>query len=270
MSNSHDQLLKENVLKDVFSWEIPVDNVPLPSKGKIYNPNSKLYNAETIAIKAMTAKEENILASTSLLKDGKIVDELIKSCIVDKSIDVNDLIIGDKNALMVSIRITGYGSNYDVLAECQHCQHSNNLTVNLSGLEIKPLSINPVKEGANLFKYKLPVTKKEILFKYLSGKETNEIGKLEEFELKNFDTQVSKTITNFLWYSIVSIDDITDKNKIKQFVENMPAYDSKSLRSYIEKHEPNVEMKHKYTCKKCGKSNKSNLPMTINFFWPAF
>lgn len=266
MSN---EILKENVLKDVFSWEIPVDNVPLPSKGKIYNPNSKLYNAETIAIKAMTAKEENILSSTALLKDGKIIDELIKSCIVDKSINIDEMIAGDKNAVMVSIRITGYGSNYDVESECRHCNKLNQVTVDLAGLEINPLGIEPAKEGENLFKFKLPVTKKEVLFKFLTGKDTREIDKIQEFEAKNFNTKVTKNITNFLWFSIVAIDNITDRNKIKHFVENMPAFDSKSLRSYIDKHEPNVVMKHSYDCQHCGRNNLSNLPMTINFFWPA-
>lgn len=267
MSND---ILKENILKDVFSWEIPVDNVPLPSKGKIYNPNSKLYNAETIAIKAMTAKEENILSSTALLKDGKIIDELIKSCVIDKSINIDEMIAGDKNALMVSIRITGYGSEYEVQSECKHCEHLNELKVDLSGLEINPLSIAPVREGENLFKYKLPVSKKEILFKFLTGKDTNEITKIQEFELKNYNSKVAKNVTNFLWFSIVAIDNVTDRNKIKQFVENMPAYDSKSLRAYIDKHEPTVVMEHQYDCKNCGRNNLSNLPMTINFFWPTF
>lgn len=264
-----DQIQKENILKDIFSWEVPVDNIPLPSQGKIYSPNSKLYNAKTVAIKAMTAKEEDILSSKSLIKEGKVIDELIKSCLIDKSIDITELIAGDKNALMVSIRITGYGSNYDIISGCTSCEKQNNLSVNLSELEIKTLELEPAKEGQNLFRFTLPVTKKEVLFKFLSIKDVNEIDKIEKFESKNFDNHIEKNITNFLFFSIVAIDSVTDKNKIKKFVENMPAYDSKSLRNYIQKNEPNVDMTHEFDCKYCGTHNKSNLPITINFFWPT-
>lgn len=270
MSDIKNQVQKENVLKDIFSWEIPVDSVPLPSQGKIYNPNSKLFNAKTVNIKSMTAKEEDILSSQALIKEGKVIDELLKSCLIDKDIDVNDMITGDKNAVMVSIRITGYGSKYDILSSCTNCGNSNEVSVDLSGLEIKPLGIDPVKPGENLFKFTLPVSKKEILFKFLTGKENREIEKIEKFESEKFGSLFTKRVTNFLWFSIVSIDGVTDKNKIKKFVECMPAYDSVSLRTYIDENEPGVEMKHKFNCKFCDHHNNSNIPMTSNFFWPAF
>tara|TARA_R110001583_G_scaffold3123_2_gene20587 strand:+ start:715 stop:1524 length:810 start_codon:yes stop_codon:yes gene_type:complete len=269
MSNPSDQILKQDILKDIFSWEIPVDNIPLPSQGKIYNPNSKLYNAETVAIKAMTAKEEDILSSRSLIKDGKVIDELIKSCLIDKSIDVDELIAGDKNALMVSIRITGYGSAYNITANCTDCDYSNKLTVDLSSLEIKTLEIEPVRPGENLFKYKLPVSKKEVLFKFLTGKNQKEIQAQETFQY-GFSKEITKNVTNFLFSSIEAIDNVTDKNKIKKFVDNMPAYDSKSLRTHINKNEPNILMQHNFNCQKCNADNSASLPMTINFFWPAF
>lgn len=270
MSNPNDQVMKQNILKDVFSWEVPKETVPLPSQGKVYNPNSKLYNAKTVAIKAMTAKEEDILTSRALIREGTVVDELIRACLIDKSINVNDLIIGDKNALMISIRITGYGSDYHVNAGCTACGANNKLTVDLSSLEIKTLDIEPVKEGENLFKYVLPVTKKEVFFKFLCGKDEKEIEDLEAFQSKNFDTKITNSVTNFLFKAIQSIEGVTDKNKIKKFVENMPAYDSKSLRAFIDKNEPSVLMEHKFSCQSCNAENTAKLPVTIDFFWPAF
>ena len=256
MSDIKNQVQKENVLKDIFSWEIPVDSVPLPSQGKIYSPNSKLFNAKTVNIKSMTAKEEDILSSQALIKEGKVIDELLKSCLIDKDIDINDLITGDKNAIMVSIRITGYGSKYDIISNCVNCNTANEVSVDLSGLEIKPLDIEPAKQGENLFKF-------------LTGKENREIEKIEKFESEKFGSLFTKRVTNFLWFSIISINGVTDKNKIKKFVESMPAYDSASLRAYIDNYEPGVEMKHKYNCKFCDHNNNSNIPMTSNFFWPA-
>jgi hypothetical protein len=136
-------------------------------------------------------------------------------------------------------------------------------------LEIKTLAIDPVEPGENLFRYTLPVTKKEVLFKFLTGKDQKEITALESFQY-GFSKEVTNNVTNFLFSSIVAIDNIKDKNKIKKFVENMPAYDSKSLRTHINKNEPNIIMEHKFRCSNCNENNTTSLPMTINFFWPAF
>ena len=127
-----------NVMKDEFGWEVPVESVPLPSKGVIYSPDSLLYNTETLQIKAMTAKEEDILSSQAFIKENVAVEKLIQSCLIEKSIDVNELITGDRNALMVSIRITGYGTDYNVSHSCENCGSSNKVEVDLSQLTINP------------------------------------------------------------------------------------------------------------------------------------
>ena len=102
-----------NVMKDDFGMEVPVESVPLPSRGLIYPVDSSSHNRETIEIKAMTAREEDILTSRALIKKGTVITQLIKSCVVDKSINVESMISGDRNALMTAIRITGYGSDYN-------------------------------------------------------------------------------------------------------------------------------------------------------------
>ena len=100
-ASSH--MMKNNIMKDDFGWEVPVESVPLPSRGVIYSPDSTVYNTETVQIKAMTALEEDILMSQPLIKNGTVITELIKSCVIDKSIDVDSLTLGDRNALMISI-----------------------------------------------------------------------------------------------------------------------------------------------------------------------
>ncbi len=165
---------KSNVMKEEFNWEIPIENVPLPSQGLIYSPDTKLFNAEMLKIKSMTAREEDILSSPAYIKDGIAVQKVIESCLIDKGINVQDMILGDRNALMISIRITGYGSSYDVLHNCRNCSANNEVHVGLDELEINRMKIQPVSQGKNLFEFKLPVTGKTIQFKFLTGHDDKE------------------------------------------------------------------------------------------------
>ena len=103
-----------NVMKDDFGFEIPVENVPLPSRGVAYAPESPLYGQETIQIRAMTAREEDILTSRALIKKGTVISHLLRSCMIDKRIDPDEMLSGDRNAVMVALRVTGYGADYNV------------------------------------------------------------------------------------------------------------------------------------------------------------
>ena len=256
-----------NVMKDTFGWEVPIESVPLPSRGVIYSPDSLLYNTETLQIKAMTAKEEDILTSQAFIKENIVVETLIKSCLIEKSIDVNELINGDRNALMVSIRITGYGTDYKVSHSCENCTNNNSIDVDLSQLSIKRLKDQPIEHGLNLFEYTLPVTKKTVRYKFLNGHDQKEIAIIEK-RLQKAGMVQNNNVTNFLENTIVSIDGITDKNKIKHFITNMPALDSRKLRRHIKQSEPGIDMSWQYSCQNCGHDNDINLPITSEFFWP--
>ena len=130
-----------NVLRDDFGMEIPVESVPLPSEGKIYPADSAAYSRETVEIRAMTAKEEDILTSRALIKKGTVISELIKSCVVDKTIDIDSLILGDRNAIMTAVRVTGYGAEYRVEVVCPSCSEKSSQDFNLGELPIKRLKI---------------------------------------------------------------------------------------------------------------------------------
>ena len=262
-------VMKSNVMKEDFGWEVPYELVPIPSRGVVYEPDSDLYCLESVQIKAMTAKEEDILASQALLKQGTVVTNLIKSCVVNTVFDPADMISGDRNALMLAIRITGYGPEYPYTSDCENCSYKNKVTAKLDNLGIKRLEIQPIEPGKNEFEYKLPVTKKSVTFKFLTDKDDKDRVAAAKFTSKHLDTKVENNITSFLEYSILSIDGIRDKNKIKHFVINMPAMDSKSLRKYINKKEPGMDMTHSYECKNCGHTNETRLPITSEFFWPS-
>ena len=270
IDNAHnsEHIMKNNIMKDDFNWEVPVEIVPLPSKGKVYDPNSLLYNLEKIKIKAMTATEEDILSSTSLIKSGTAIDQLLKSCLVNKNIDPSELILGDRNALMISIRITGYGSDYPFNSKCEACNSLNENKIDLSDLEIKRLNIEPVQQGKNEFSLKLPVSKKTVVFKFLSEKDEKDRKVKNDFYKKMSSVKMERSVTSFLEASIISIDGITDKNKITHFVKYMPAHDSRILRNYINDNEPGIKMTQDIECKNCGHVNNVLIPINSNFFWP--
>jgi len=263
-----DSIPQNNVMKNDFNWEVPVESVPLPSRGIIYSPDSLLFNTETLQIKAMTAREEDILTSQAFIKDNVVVERLISSCLIEKSIDVDDLITGDRNALMVSIRVTGYGSSYKVSHNCNKCDHDNKVDVDLSKLGIRRLTTEPVSEGQNAFEYVLPVTGKVVKYKFLNGHDQKEIA-LTEKRLKKAGVVYDNTVTSFLENTILAIDGVTDKNKIKHFVINMPALDSRSLRQHIRQSEPGIDMTWNYDCNNCNHNNDISLPITSEFFWPT-
>lgn len=259
---------QNNVLKNDFNWEIPFETVPLPSKGVIYDPNTTLFNKDSIKIKAMTAREEDILTSQALLKEGTVIESLIRSCVTDRSFDINDLISGDRNALLVSIRITGYGSDYKMQHNCQSCSHKNEVIAQLSELSIKRLKVLPVENGKNLFEFILPVTKKKVGYKFINGHDEKEL-ELVNKRKESIGIQKDGVVTTFLENSIVAIDSITDKVKIKHFIKNMPALDSRKLRLHIKENEPGIDMNWEYTCPNCKSGNTINLPVTSEFFWPT-
>ena len=266
--NINQHVATQNVMKDEFGWEVPIELVPLPSSGLIYDPNSVLYKKDSIKIKAMTAREEDILSSGALIKEGTAIDYLIKSCVTEEGIDPFSLVLGDKNALMVSIRITGYGTDYHIKPNCENCGKMNDIHFNLSGLEIKRLNIEPVELGKNEFEFTLPVTKKLVKFKFLTSKDERQRDKKQKFFKNRMGVSIENNVTSYLEESIISVQGVTDRNKINHFIKNMPAYDSKSLRGFIRENEPGIDMSHEFMCQHCQHVNKASLAITPEFFWP--
>jgi len=256
-----------NIMADDFGLEVPVEAVPLPSNGIVYPADSPLYGLETLDIKAMTAREEDILTSRALIKKGTVITELIKSCLMDKSIDVNEMLVGDRNAIMTALRVTGYGSQYSAEVDCPDCGERSKQDFQLTELPIKRLDISPVADGTNLFEFKLPFTKKKVHFRFLTGQDETDISVTQD-RRKKMGTHLDNLITSRLQHQIVAVDGIKDRNKINMFVGNMPARDSLALRKHIDAHEPGIEMKQWMDCVHCMESSEVRLPMGASFFWP--
>ena len=256
-----------DVLKDDFGLDIPAQTVPLPSGGVIYPVDSGMHGKSEVSIKAMTAREEDILTSRALIKKGTVITELLRSSIVDSGFDPEIMLSGDRNALMTSLRVTGYGTQYIVEVDCPACSARTKQNFDLAKLPIKRLDIDPVAAGANLFEVELPMTKKMVRFKFLTGMDERDISVMQERKKKQ-GAAVDNLITTRLTYSIVSVAGVTDKSKIGFFIRGMPARDSLFIRKYIDKHEPGIEMKAWMDCTACFESSEVRLPMGAAFFWP--
>jgi len=250
-----------------FGLDIPVEVVPLPSGGKVYPVGHSFHATTQVEIKSMTAREEDILTSRALLKKGTVISELIKSCLIDKSVNPNDLLTGDRNALMVAIRITGYGQEYDAEIQCAECEVKSAQQFNLAALPIRSLELEPSEQGMNSFEFLLPHCKKTVKFKFMSGRDEEEIVATSERQ-KKVGIQSDAAVTTGLLYSVIAIDGITDRGKISNFVKMMPARDSLALRNYIRDNEPGIIMKQEVICDSCGHSEEVSMPIGTSFLWP--
>ena len=258
---------RRDVMKDDFGFEIPVESVPLPSQGRVYPSDSPLYGKETVDIRAMTARDEDILTSRTLIKKGTVITELIRSCLIDKTIDPDKMLSGDRNAIMTAIRVTGYGGEYHVEVDCPACSERAKHQFMLTDLKIKRLESDPVAEGSNLFECELPVTKKTVRYAFLTGRDEQEITVASERRKKQ-GMQADNLVTQKLMYSIKSIDNIDEVPKIQHFIRNMPARDSLTIRRHMDSNEPGIDMKSWMDCPHCLESSEVRLPMGSNFFWP--
>lgn len=251
-----------------FGLDIPHELVPLPSNGKVYSIESSLHGQDSVEIRAMTAREEDILTSQALLKKGTVISELIKSCLVDRSVNVLDLLSGDRNALMVAIRVTGYGPEYKAEIECSECSVKTQRDFDLAALGIKRLEAEPVIPGMNVFEFKLPYTGKVVRFKFMTGRDEEEIMATSQKQ-KKLGMSTDNNITTSLLYTILSIDGIEDRAKIANFVKMMPARDSLALRNYMKDNEPGIDMKQESSCSACGHTEEVSMPLGVTFLWPS-
>jgi hypothetical protein len=237
-------------------FKLPTETIELPSKGLLYPEESELAKG-TVEIKYMTAKEEDILTNQSYIKDGTVLDKLMKSLIVTK-IDYSSLLIGDKNAIMVASRVLGYGGkyNFEYNGESQE--------VDLSLVENKELKEELFQNRTNEFSFTLPHSKNEITFKFLSQKDEQAITR--ELEgLKKIDKNNSPELTTRLKYLITSVEGKRDTKDIRNFVDNyLLAKDSRALREYIREIQPDVDL----TFFPNDGNDRVNIPIGLSFFWP--
>lgn len=242
-------------------YKFPTEVVDLPSKGLLYPKDSPLSKG-SVELKYMTAKEEDILTSQNLIQQGTVIDKLLESLIVDKSIKIDDLLIGDKNAIMVAARVLGYGKDYDITYDGE--EH----TIDLSVLEPVDIDFDQFEKGKNEFEFELPTTKIPITFKLLTGSDEKEIS--DELTAKEkISKEQSSELTTRLKKMILSVDGKSERGYINKFIDNeFLSRDSLAFRQYLSSITPDVDMSATVV-DSAGKENVVTIPVTVRFFWPS-
>ena len=238
-------------------FSMPTEVVELPSKGLVYPETSPLTSGK-IEMKYMTAKEEDILTNQAYIQKGTVLDELLKSLIVTPNVKYEDLVVGDKNALLVAARILGYGKDYTFN------YNGEEQTVDLSAVENKPIDESLFKPGKNEFDFTLPSTGTKITFKLLTGHDEKKIN--AELEgIKKINKNNSPELSTRLKYMITSVEGNVEQKTIRDFVDNnFLARDSRAFREYIKEVQPDVDL----TFFPDGSDSKVNIPVGLSFFWP--
>ena len=255
-----------------LSYVAPTEFVELPSRGKFYSADHPLHNKEVIEMRYMTAKDEDILTSPALLRNGLAIDRLIENLVVDKSIRVKDLLLGDKNAVILAARVSGYGEDYTVGVTCPSCDATVEHTFNLSEIphdtgvlpEDDNESVYLTEEGT--FIATLPKSQYDVEFKLLNGDDEDY---LEKLALKTKKLKLPEaSATNLLKRLVVSVNNVNVPSEIANFIDNMPAQDARFLRACVQTVTPNVDMTQEVECSSCGTTSEMAVPFTSEFFWP--
>ena len=252
---------------DLFAFVNPTEFVELPSGGVHYPEGHPLHNKTVVEIKHMTAKEEDILTSEALLRNELAIDRLLESVILDKNIKVDDLLLGDKNAILIAARITGFGPFYQVNTTCPSCSRASDYTFDLT--DLKPSDSTPSEdvrsEGNGIFSFELPVSKVRIFVRLLTSRDEKTV----TATLLNKDGKpASNPITGLLKSIVVAANEHTDPGTIHKFIEMMPIPDVKYLRTTYEAIKPDIDLRFDYTCPLCHEEGKVGMPLTAQFFWP--
>lgn len=246
-----------------FSFVVPTEFVELPSQGRFYPQGHPLHGKDNVEIKQMTAKEEDILTSRSLLKKGVALDRLIQSLIVDKAIDPSTLLVGDRNAIIIAARVSGYGNDYATSVSCPSCGTKQTYTFDLnsanviSGTTSSVSGVSDNKDGT--ITCILPKTEITVVARLMVGRDENLI------------TNISKSnnlVTQQLQRIIVSVNGDRNPQTIKYIAENLPSLDSRHLRMVLKDATPNVDLTQVFSCTECGHEQEMEVPLTADFFWP--
>ena len=252
--------------------KFPTEIIDLPSKGLLYSEDCSLSSGK-VEMKYMTAKEEDILTTPSYIKQGVVLDKLFRALIIGngegKAVNYNDLLTGDKNAIMIAARVLGYGKAYNIKVVAPSGEEQEE-EIDLTQFDHRELDESLLTQGLNSFEFKLPASKRTITFKVLSHKDQNAI----DLELKNLkkikDGYGSKQLTTRLIHCITSVDGDDSSGAIRSFVKNeLLAIDSRALRDYMNKVSPDIDLTVNLVDKESGEPFETTLPIGVNFFWPS-
>ena len=239
-------------------FKFPTETIELPSKGLIYPEDNPLSSGK-IEMKYMTAKEEDILSNQSYIQNGTVLDKLLQSLIVSK-VNYRDIVVGDKNAIMIAARILGYGKDYEFDYKGER------VTVDLSVLENKAFDEKEISKGVNEFSFTLPNSGTAITYKLLTHKDEMAIeGEIKG--LKKINKPADPSVSRRMKHMILSVNGDDDKKTIREFVDTyFLASDARAFRQHVRDVQPDVDLN--VMVEVDGGMEAIDVPITVNFFWP--
>ena len=272
------QATPDGVTSRTLDFTCPTEFVDLPSQGKFYADEHPLKGLDSVEIRFMTAKDEDILTSKSLLKKGIAIDRFLQNIIVDKKVKIQDLLIGDKNALVVASRVTGYGADYQTKVSCPACGTSQDYQFDLDDSAVKTGGIETLTEELpaiaetvtrtenNTWLVECPRSKVAVELQLMNGHHEKFLAK--SAAMKKKQKLPESLLTDQLRQTIVSVNGSSEVKDISKFIDVMPAMDSRFLRSVYDKLMPNVDLTQHFDCHSCGFEQEMEVPFTTDFFWP--
>jgi len=252
----------------VLDFVTPTEFVELPSAGLLYAADHPFHNQKNIEINYMTAKDEDILTSQTLLRQGLALERLLENVLSNYDVDPKTLLVGDRNAILIAARTTGYGPIYKTNVTCPSCGVKTKYNFDLTQAKIYSgdnhgdKKIKRTKNGT--YVVKLPLTKVDVEMKVMTGVEETQIGD----EIREEPSLFESMYTSQLQRLIVSLNDETEPAVINRFVELMPAVDSRFLREANAAVTPNIDLTQQFKCESCDHTQKMGVPFTVDFFWP--
>jgi hypothetical protein len=261
--------LQQHKQAEVKQSKFPTEIIELPSKGLLY-PESSALSSGKVEMKYMTAREEDILTSASLIKQGIVLDKLFQSLIVTP-IDYNELLVGDKNAIMIAARVLGYGKEYEVeITDPFSPEDKQKLVIDLTSIEAKEYDFDGITPHENEFEVTLPISKRLLKFRLMSHGLEAKVKAEVKSQLKITKASgIDREFSTRMKYLITSVDGNDDRAFISNFVDNeLFAQDSKFVRDQIKQKTPDMDMSFVFTSNITGESQVMDIPMDVSFFWP--
>ena len=254
------------------NYQFPTEIIELPSKGWFY-PEGHPLSTGRVEMKYMTAKEEDILTTQSYIKQGVVIDKLLQSLVVSngegKRVNINELLVGDKNALVIASRVLGYGKDYEVELTTPSGNKQKE-TVDLTQFESKVIDFDLTPRGSNRFAFQLPASKRVVEVRLLTQKDTDVIeAEIKALKKNKIGSGTDALLSTTLIHSIVSIDGEESQSAIRKFVNELLAIDSRAIRGFINMIKPDIDLKCQFIDNETDEPFEMTLPLNVNFFWPG-
>ena len=248
----------------------PTEFIELPSKGHFYADDNPLSSGK-VEMKYMTAKEEDILTSQNLIKKGIVLDKLLEQLIISPGVKLDDILVGDKNAIFIAARVLAYGKDYKIKFKDPSTGDDIEDTIDLTKLDPRELDFDKFNRGDNIFEYTLPHSERVVHWKLLTHSDEQAID-AELKGMKKFTKNKNQTseVTTRLKYVIKALDGDDDRARIKSFVDKeLLARDSLAFREHIKENTPDLDRTFNFESEDTGYTERMTIPLGVDFFYPS-